>query len=143
MSLKPIEANAPTNNFAQDRFYADLSFMMEPHPIRDDIIPLKDLEAIKNSVRNIILTNHGEKPFDNLFGGNVIAKLFENINSAYTPYLLSEQIVDVLKRREPRIKNISAEASLPSENTLRVRISYEVRNPPVTDVLDVEYNFSR
>ena len=143
MSLVSSDANQPTRNYAASDYYADLNFRLIPHPMRDDLVPIKDLEAIRNSVRNIIFTNHYERPFNNSFGGNIIAQLFELDTNPYASYLLSYTLKKVLNSREPRIKNVNVQVNSTRNHTISATISYEVRNTSTTDVLDVEYSFNR
>ena len=83
--------------------WADLNLKLTLHPIRKDIIPLKDDEAIKNSVKNLILTNFFERPFQPLVGANLRGLLFEPAD-AITKYELSDGIKQVLEDFEPRIR---------------------------------------
>ena len=83
--------------------WADLNLKLTLHPIRKDIIPLKDDEAIKNSVKNLILTNFFERPFQPQVGANLRGLLFEPAD-AITKYELSDGIKQVLEDFEPRIR---------------------------------------
>ena len=56
--------------------YSDLDVMFVAHPISGDIAIKKDSEAVKRSVRNILLTNNYERPFKPNFGANLRARLF-------------------------------------------------------------------
>ena len=60
--------------------FSDLDLDFTLNPISKDVNILRDNEAIKRSVRNIVLYNFLEKPFKPTFGGNVTAQLFENVN---------------------------------------------------------------
>ena len=88
---------------ARKKGWADLNLKLTLHPIRKDIIPLKDDEAIKNSVKNLILTNFFERPFQPLVGANLRGLLFEPAD-AITKYELSDGIKQVLEDFEPRIR---------------------------------------
>ena len=88
---------------ARKKGWADLNLKLTLHPIRKDIIPLKDDEAIKNSVKNLILTNFFERPFQPLVGANLRGLLFEPAD-AITKYELSDGIKQVLLDYEPRIR---------------------------------------
>lgn len=83
--------------------WADLNLKLTLHPIRKDIIPLRDDEAIKNSVKNLILTNFFERPFQPQVGANLRGLLFEPAD-AITKYELSDGIKQVLEDFEPRIR---------------------------------------
>ena len=82
--------------------WADLDLELGLHPINKDIIPLKDDAAIKNAIKNLILTNIYERPFQPFLAGNLRALLFEPATSM-THLELKDSIRDVLTRYEPRI----------------------------------------
>lgn len=88
---------------ARKKGWADLNLKLTRHPIRKDVIPLKDDEAIKNSVKNLILTNFFERPFQPKVGANLRGLLFEPAD-AITKYELSDGIKQVLIDYEPRIR---------------------------------------
>ena len=83
--------------------WADLNLKLTLHPIRKDIIPLRDDEAIKNAVKNLVLTNFFERPFQPQLGANLRGLLFEPAD-AITKYELSDSIKQVLTDFEPRIR---------------------------------------
>ena len=58
--------------------FRDFSLTFEKNAVTNDILSLKNEAAIKSSVKNIVLYNFYEKPFDPFFGGNIIGLLFEN-----------------------------------------------------------------
>lgn len=88
---------------ARKKGWADLNLKLTRHPIRKDIMPLKDDEAIKNSVKNLILTNFFERPFQPQVGANLRGLLFEPAD-AITKYELSDGVKQVLIDYEPRIR---------------------------------------
>lgn len=79
----------------------DLNFVI--HPIRKDIIPLKNERAIINAIKNIVLTNHYEKPFNPGYGSNVRKLLFDNFD-IITSSALQNEIRQCLSNYEPRMK---------------------------------------
>ena len=60
--------------------FRDISMTFQRHPLNDDIIALKNEQAIARSVRNIVFTTPGEKFFDEDFGSKISASLFENLD---------------------------------------------------------------
>jgi len=88
------------------RQYADLNIALPIHPIFHDIIPLVDIDAVKSAVRNLILTNFNERPFQPPLGSNLRALLFEPADM-FTMIVLKDNIRRVLTRYEPRIDNIT------------------------------------
>ena len=82
--------------------YTDLDLRFKPHPNFGDVVPLKDLAAIKNSIKTILLTNKGEKPFQPSFGCNITRYLFEQPDPI-TLSFLEDEIKDALGKYEPRV----------------------------------------
>ena len=82
--------------------WRDLDLSLTLHPIRGDIIPLKDDAAIKNSVKNLLLTNFYERPFNDDIGANLRALLFEPAD-AITRISLKENIRRVINKYEKRV----------------------------------------
>lgn len=60
--------------------FKDISASFQNHPLSDDLVALKNASAISRSVRNIVLTFPGEKPFNPEFGSKISRSLFENID---------------------------------------------------------------
>jgi len=89
---------------------SDLDFDFIPHPVSGDIIPLKDADAIKRAVRNLLLTGHYERPFSPNIGGNLKQLLFEPINSM-TQLSIEILIRDTLRLYEKRISIIECKVT--------------------------------
>ena len=106
--------------------YKDLSMSFKSNPLNNDLIGLKDDNAIARSIRNIVYTLPGEKFFDSDFGSDVTGSLFENIDeiSAVT---IREEIEYCIKSYEPRVNLIEVQ-SIPNydNNEYNVLITYEV-----------------
>ena len=83
--------------------YSDLD-LRDPFisPFTKDVIPVTDIMAVKNAVRNLVLTNFYEIPFDPFRGSNIRALLFENANT-YTALAINKEITRVLIQHEPRV----------------------------------------
>jgi len=82
--------------------FKDVSMPFLSNPLNDDLIALKNEQAIARSIRNIVFTFPGEKFFDESFGSDVSRSLFENIDdlSAET---MRDQIEESINRFEPRV----------------------------------------
>ena len=106
--------------------YKDLSMSFKSNPLNNDLIGLKDDNAIARSIRNIVYTLPGEKFFDSDFGSDVTGSLFENIDeiSAVT---IREEIEYSIKTYEPRVNLLEVE-SIPNfdNNEYNVLITYEI-----------------
>ena len=70
--------------------FKDISMSFGKNPMTNDLIALKNANAIARSVRNIVLTIPGEKPFDPYFGSNVRNILFENLDSISASLIVDE-----------------------------------------------------
>ena len=112
------------------RLYKDLALSFERNDNTKDIIVKKDIEAVKQSVRNLILTNHFERPFHPEIGSNLRAMLFENITPQMT-HALSKQIDLLIKNFEPRAKLVQINVQpFIERNGYRASISFFVVNTP-------------
>jgi len=104
----------------------------EKNAVTNDILSLKNEDAIKASVKNIVLYNFFEKPFDPAFGGNIIGLLFEN----YTTGLATEievRIQDAIDIYEPRVVVTDVDASFTEDrNDMQVRVKYVILGTPPT-----------
>jgi phage baseplate assembly protein W len=84
------------------RSFRDLSFNFTKNPITNDVVVLKNEESIKQSVKNLILTQINERPFRPLLGTNTTSFLFE-LGPEVAANTLVEEIEKVLTAYEPRI----------------------------------------
>ena len=91
------------NSKRATRIYKDLDLDFGRNTVTNDVNKLTDVEAVKRSVRNLINTNHFERPFHPEIGGNVRALLFENM-TPLTALNLQRKIEEVLNNFEPRAK---------------------------------------
>jgi len=114
--------------------FKDLDLNFTVHPIKKDINKLTNESAIINAVKNIILTNHYEKPFNPDYGSNVRRLLFENFDVTVTS-ALQKEITQCLTNFEPRIKVIAVKVTDNiDENAFDVELSFTIVNfmEPVT-----------
>ena len=101
-----------------------------------DIFKKIDAAAVKQSVKNIIMTNHFEKPFSPLFGGNVSAQLFELADNDLAEDL-KDDIEEAINNYEPRAKVQKVEVNYqPSAISVSVRIEFQVVNLNQTEVIE-------
>lgn len=87
---------------ARDNTYSDLDLVFKPNPSTGDINPVKDIEAIKRSIKNLVLTNFHERPFQPEIGSGVRALLFEPVDTI-TAHELEQAIIRVISNFEPRV----------------------------------------
>ena len=106
--------------------FIDVSLAFEPNPVTGDLSLLKDERAITNSVKNIILTSPGEKPFDRNFGSKVRDYLFDLVDIG-TAGLLKVEIERAIKYNEPRVEVLEVFVDAqPDQNQFAVRVSYKI-----------------
>lgn len=106
--------------------YKDLDLDFGRNVVTNDVNKLTDVEAIKRSVRNLIQTNHFERPFHPELGGNVRALLFEPLNM-FTAMNLERKIAEVIANFEPRVQLIQVNAKPDEErNSFLVSISFNI-----------------
>ena len=120
-----------TNNSARSaRIYKDLNLIFSPHPNTKDITKKTDVEAVKQSVKNLVLTSHYERPFHPEIGSNVTDILFEPM-TPLTAGLLTKQISEVINNFEPRARLVSVNANPRLDrNEYEVTINFYVVNIP-------------
>ena len=106
--------------------FKDISMSFGKNPMTNDLIALKNANAIARSVRNIVMTIPGEKPFDPYFGSNVRNILFENLDNI-SASLIVDEIRTSIQNYEPRVELVSVEAVPDFDNsTYDVVIIYEI-----------------
>ena len=117
--------------------YSDIPISFTAHPITGNVKKSINRDAVKNSVRNIVLTNHGERFFKPKFGGNVTSKLFENA-SKFTEFNTARSIRIALANYEPRAEVIKVKVTAnPDTNNLTVSLKFRVTNDPEPITLDI------
>ena len=118
------------------RQYRDLDLFFSKKQGSDDVNKVTDIEAVKRSVRNLVLTNFYEKPFHPEIGSGVRDMLFENM-SPITASVLTKKVEDVIENFEPRARLVGVRA-LPNldRNEYEVTIEFFVVNAP-TELVDM------
>ena len=118
------------------RQYRDLDLFFSKKQGSDDVNKVTDVEAVKRSVRNLVLTNFYEKPFHPEIGSGVRDMLFENM-SPVTAVVLARKVEDVIENFEPRARLVGVRA-LPNldRNEYEITIEFFVVNTP-TELVDM------
>ena len=118
------------------RQYKDLDLFFSRKNGTNDIEKITDIEAVKRSVRNLVLTNFYEKPFHPEIGSGIRDMLFENM-TPITAVVLARKVEDVIENFEPRARLIGVRA-LPNldRNEYEVTIEFFVVNTP-TELVDM------
>ena len=118
------------------RQYSDLDLFFGKTKASKDVGRVFDIQAVKRSVRNLVLLNHYEKPFHPEIGSGVRDVLFENMTPT-TAHILTRKIEMVIENYEPRARLISVKA-FPNldRNEYECTISFYVVNAP-TELVDL------
>lgn len=114
--------------------YSDFRKDLDINPITKDLALRKDEDAVKESIKNLVLTDRGERLFRPNLGGDIRANLFEN-NTPATLKLIQESVKETINTYEPRATLIDVETySNYNETTVTVNVIFYVRNKqePVT-----------
>lgn len=119
-----------TTTIDSARTFRDLDLNFQIHPIRKDINVHKNEYAIINSVKNLILTNHYERPFQPELGSNLRKLLFENIDTVVAAQI-EREIEETIRNFEPRVQ-VSKTIAIPTpdENRYKVELEFFVINNP-------------
>ena len=108
------------------RAFKDINLSFKRHPVTNDVLTVSDEDAIKRSVKNIIFTILGEKPFLPLFGSVINESLFD-LNTNLNEIRISDEIKQSLLNYEPRIDNIVVTSSVyPDSNELNCTVQYDI-----------------
>ena len=124
------------------KIYSDIDFTFTKKPVTADVALSFDGQAVIRSIRNLLSTNHYERPFNPDLGANLNALLFEPI-SPLTSSALETEITNTIKNYEPRasIQSVSV-TSQPDYNVYNVTLSFFIENStlPTTVTLLLERN---
>ena len=126
--MSRYDATQSNESTRSSRIFKDLNLDFQQNTATKDIQKIKDIEAVKRSVRNLINTNHYEKPFHPEIGSNLRAMLFE-LMSPQMNHLISKQIENLINNYEPRC-NLIEVFTQPrfDRNGYSVQISFKVNN---------------
>ena len=120
------------------RAFKDINLSFKRHPVTNDVLTIRDEDAIKRSVRNIIFTILGEKPFEPNFGSVINESLFD-LNTNLSEIRVSDEIRSSLLNYEPRISNIDVTVTVaPDTNEMNCTVQYDITGIPApTQEVDV------
>jgi phage baseplate assembly protein W len=108
------------------RSFKDISLSFEPHPVTKDLPILKNENAIRRSVRNIVETIPTERFFNSLLGSDIEKSLFEFIDFG-TASVIQNQVEISIKNFEPRVTNVVVEVDpIPDQNTFNVNVIFDI-----------------
>lgn len=118
---------ALNNKVRVSRSFKDISLSFDPHPVTKDLPILKNENAIRRSVRNLVETIITERFFNSTLGSNVRSSLFEFVDYA-SATVIQKQIESVLYNYEPRVENVIVNVSPePDDNSFDVNIIFNIK----------------
>ena len=112
------------------RAFKDINLSFKRHPVTNDVLTIRDEDAIKRSVKNIIFTILGEKPFEPNFGSVINESLFD-LNTSLNEIRVADEISASLRNYEPRISDIDVTVTVtPDTNEMNCTVQYEIVGLP-------------
>jgi|TARA_X000001036_G_C20509251_1_gene737323 phage baseplate assembly protein W len=128
--MSRYDATQTNESTRSSRIYKDLNLGFQQNTATKDIQKITDAEAVKRSVRNLINTNHYEKPFHPEIGSNLRAMLFENVTPTMN-HVISKNIELLIANYEPRCRLVQVNTQpMFDRNGYAVQISFYVVNHP-------------
>ena len=108
------------------RSFKDISLSFEPHPVTGDLTVIKDANAIKRSVRNLVQTIPRERFFNPNLGTDIRGSLFDFVDFG-TASVIQQQIQTTIENYEPRVDNLEIEViPRPDDNEFEVNIFFDI-----------------
>lgn len=132
MALKDIG----NNELRRSRRFDDLLISMKKNAFTDDVSVVKNDNAIKQSIKNLVLTNPGEKHFQPNVGSRVFNLLFEPLD-AFTADAVKDEVINTINQYEPRVE-LTDVVVVPIDqgNKLSITIEYRIVGLPVVETID-------
>jgi phage baseplate assembly protein W len=119
------------------RIFSDIDLNFTAHPVTKDIARRYDENAIKTSLKNLILTSNYERPFHSEIGSPIKRLLFEPATPMLEA-LIEKAIYDVVNNFEPRVQLLNVEVNLsPDTNSIYVSIEFKIVNTERPMLLDL------
>ena len=108
------------------RAFKDINLSFKRHPVTNDVVTISNEDAIKRSVKNIVFTILGEKPFMPQFGSVISESLFE-LSTNLNEVRITDEIKTSLMNYEPRISDIDVTVTVaPDTNEMNCTVQYEI-----------------
>ena len=128
--MSRYDATQTNESKRSSKIFKDLNLDFQQNTATKDIQKITDVESVKRSVRNLINTNHYEKPFHPEIGSNLRAMLFE-LMTPQMNHVITKQIENLINNYEPRCRLVQVHTQPEFErNGYAVQISFYVQNYP-------------
>ena len=129
MALKNIDGS----DFKRSRRFDDVNISLPINPFTKDIYSVKNENAIKQSIKNLVLTVPGEKPFQPLVGSRVNELLFEPLD----PFIadsIKDEIINTIKQHEPRVDLQKVDVQpIYTQNRVNISVQYKIVGLPIVE----------
>ena len=134
--MSRYDATQTNESTRSSKIFKDLNLDFQQNTATKDIQKITDAESVKRSVRNLINTNHYEKPFHPEIGSNLRAMLFE-LMTPQMNHVITKQIENLINNYEPRCRLVQVHTQPEFErNGYNVQISFYVQNYPAPVVVE-------
>tara|TARA_R100001198_G_C5241733_1_gene219298 strand:+ start:4504 stop:4953 length:450 start_codon:yes stop_codon:yes gene_type:complete len=135
-SIEDGNLNRPSTINTRKRNYSDIDLTFTARTT-GDVFKKNDAAAVKQSVKTILQTNYGERPFQPKFGADLRSKLFDNYTADENEFFVSDAVKTAIRRYEPRAKVLDVTVSeQPDRNFLGVQVEFQVIDTNEIVVLD-------
>ena len=129
MALKPISGK----DIKRSKSFKDFSMSFSRNRFTDDVSSVTNESAIKQAIKNLILTVPGEKPFQPLIGSRVYELLFEPLDP-FTVDAIQDEIINTITQYEKRVQLINVDVTpIYENNKINVTIEYQVIGVPIIE----------
>ena len=129
MSLKEIKGSS----LKVSRKFVDIGIGLKRNTVTNDAGVVKNDNSIKQAIRNIVLTNPGEKPFQPLKGCRVRQMLFEQLDP-FTADAIRDDIINTINQYEPRVSLSDVNVQpYPGGNKLHITVTYRITGIPLVE----------
>lgn len=129
MERQSINKSVADTDGPLGRVYRDFDISLKPHPATGDLRIKSNVEAVKQSVRNLILTSFGERPFRPWIGSNARSSLFDQMDEITKNEIL-DGIAFTIDEYEPRFELTHVETREETATALSVTLYGYIKNIP-------------
>ena len=136
-SIEDGNLNSSAIRVARKKTYSDLDLTFTKRPDKD-IYKKTDAAAVKQAVRNLLLTSYAERPFMPDFGGDLNSLLF-NLDTEFDDELSEEAIIEAVETYEPRARVLDVKSSIIGDfNSARVTVTFQVINTEQIETVELD-----
>lgn len=134
LSAEDANLSIPSIISSVDRANSDIDLLFQPKRNSGDIFKKKDIAAVKQSIKNILLTNRGERPFNYYFGTNIQSALFDLANSDIEQEI-EMYVENAITSFEPRAEILNIQVTNVN-NDMRVRVEFKIVNTQEEEIIE-------